>query len=86
MSLSKRSISKVLDLIENEIGQLDVFIPRDSNELDILLRCREELKVEAGSLDETATESFADAAWGIGNAPHSPRQMRATSQYACDVI
>jgi hypothetical protein len=86
MSLSKRSISKMLGLVENEIDRLDVFIPRDSSELDILLHCREELKVAADSMDETATESVANTAWDISDAAHNARYMRATSQYACDVI
>ena len=86
MTLSKRSISKILGLIENEIDQLDVFIPRDSGELDVLMRCREDLKVEASSIDEAASESSANTMWSSSNAPHHGRDVRALSEFGCDVI
>jgi hypothetical protein len=81
MTLSKRSISKVLDLIENKIGQLDVFIPHDTDELDALLRCREELKVEATHMQETAAGNIANMVWSEGNATD-----HAQSDFSCDVI
>ncbi len=47
MVLSQRSIAIVLALIEDRIGQFDPLIPQDSDDLDILMRCREEMRVTA---------------------------------------
>lgn len=47
MALSRCSIRLVLDLIEDRINQLDPLVPRDTDDLQDLLRCREEMKVTA---------------------------------------
>ena len=72
MVLSQRSIDIVLGLIEDRIGQLDPLIPQDTDDLDTLMHCREEMRV-------TATEVLAAA---------TPRRSRAqhTSSVSLDVI
>jgi len=56
MILSKRSIVLVLGLIEDRIGQLDPLIPRDGDDLEALMRCREEMKVTAHDIQEPIIE------------------------------
>jgi hypothetical protein len=51
MSLSKRSVEMLLDLVEIKISYMDVADREDARDLQVLERAREELR----SLTETAT-------------------------------
>ena len=64
MVLSQRSIDIVLGLIEDRIGQLDPLIPQDTDDLDTLMHCREEMRV-------TAIEALAATAPRRGRAKHN---------------
>jgi len=44
MSLSKRSIEMLLDLVEIKLSYIDVSDREDAREVHILERCREELR------------------------------------------
>ena len=86
MILSKRSLTLVLDLIEDRIKQFDPLHPRDADDLEMLLRCREEMKVTAGEAPlETDLQSLAFsqlAARGDQHQLHPP----AMSALNLDVI
>ena len=70
MVLSKCSVALVLDLIEDRINQLDALLPSDADDLQILLRCREELKVTALTADLSDRGAPTKTAW------HSDRMAR----------
>ena len=44
MSLSKRSIEMLLDLVEIKLSYMDISDREDARDLQILERCREELR------------------------------------------
>jgi hypothetical protein len=48
MSLSKRSVEMLLDLVEIKISYMDVADREDARDLVVLERCREELKSLTG--------------------------------------
>jgi len=61
MILSTHSFTLVLDLIEDRINQLDPLLPQNAHDLDVLIRCREEMKVTAiaaGRVNEEAGAYF----------------------------
>jgi len=55
MTLSQRTIAMVLALIEDRISQFDPFIPQDTDDLDMLMRCKEEMSVIAMQSERTST-------------------------------
>ena len=68
MSLSKRTIEMLLDLVEIKISYMDVADRDDARDLHVLERCRAELK--ALDRGEPATiMAFA----GAGRRPGRPR-------------
>jgi len=61
MSLSKRSIEMLLDLVEIKISSMDVADREDARHLQMLERCRAELKaVDSG--ESVSLVSFASPA------------------------
>jgi len=75
MMPSKRSLALVLELIEERIKQLDPLLPQDGDDLERLLRCREEMKLTAGA--EHACSSEPSFAAGPSAAQGGGRQSRA---------
>ena len=51
MQTIQSSFASLLELIERKIGQMDAFDPRDAEDLDTLLHCRERVKVAARIAD-----------------------------------
>ena len=54
MTLSKRSIEMLVDLIEIKISDMDVADREDARDLQLLERAREELRALTGSAMSTA--------------------------------
>ena len=68
MSLSKRTVEMLLDLVEIKISYMDIADREDARDLQLLERCRAELK----SLD--CAESVAIASFaGPARRPGRPR-------------
>ena len=57
MSLSKRSVEMLLDLVEIKISYMDVADREDARDLVVLERCREELKGLTSSAPSAAVSS-----------------------------
>jgi len=76
MALSKRSIALALGLIEDRITQLDPLVPQDADDLENLLRCREEMKVTG-----EAVQAFADER-SVKTGRHGRKGARRQS-HAC---
>lgn len=61
----------LLELVEERIQQMDVFNRRNAHDLDILLHCREKLKLAArtSALDDRATyvATIETSAHALGN-------------------
>jgi len=68
MSLSKRSIEMLLDLVEIKISSMDIADRDDARHLQMLERCRAELKA-LDSGEPAALVSFASP----GRRPGRPR-------------
>jgi len=61
MSLSKRTVEMLLDLVEIKLSYMDISDREDAKDLQVLERCKEELSaLERSSVDNVA--SFARAA------------------------
>ena len=86
MVLSKCSVALVLDLIEDRINQLDPLVPRDARDLQDLLRCREEMKVTALTVEATDRGRQIESAWHSSQAAGHQTQARPTSGVGLDVI
>jgi hypothetical protein len=69
MSLSKRSIEMLLDLVEIKISYMDVSDREDARDLQLLERCRQELV----ALDRGAAEAILPFA----RNPRRPSRPRA---------
>ena len=69
MSLSKRSIEMLLDLVEIKLSYMDISDREDARDLQVLERCREELR----ALDRPAHAAAASASIGerrrVGRPP-----------------
>lgn len=68
MSLSRRSIEILLDLVEIKISYMDVADRDDARDMQLLERCRAELK----ALERSDTVSLMPFA-GPGRRPGRPR-------------
>jgi len=55
MSLSKRTVEMLLDLVEIKISYMDVADREDARDLEVLERAREELRSLSGSAAALAT-------------------------------
>ena len=55
MSLSKRSVEMLLDLVEIKISYMDVADREDARDLQVLERAREELRSLTAAIAGTAT-------------------------------
>jgi hypothetical protein len=62
MSLSKRSIEMLLDLVEIKISSMDVADREDARHLQMLERCRAELKAVDSGETAAAMVTFANPA------------------------
>jgi hypothetical protein len=62
MSLSKRSIEMLLDLVEIKISSMDVADREDARHLQMLERCRAELKAVDNGEAAAAMATFASPA------------------------
>ncbi|HYC13707.1 MAG TPA: hypothetical protein VEC75_05635 [Stellaceae bacterium] len=58
MSLSKRSVEMLLDLVEIKISYMDVADREDARDLVVLERAREELRAITGSARALVQEAF----------------------------
>lgn len=58
MSLSRRSVQTLLDLVENKLSCLEVYDREDARELAVLEQARRELAASAG-IDPRKLPSFA---------------------------
>jgi hypothetical protein len=73
MSLSKRTVEMLLDLVEIKLSYMDISDREDAKDLQVLERCKEELSaLERNSVDNVA--SFARAAL---RRPTRPRAVMA---------
>ena len=70
MKIQKTPHALLLELVEERIGQMDAFNRRDAQDLDVLLRCREKLKLAArgAGLDDHATyvATIETSAYALG--------------------
>jgi hypothetical protein len=71
MSLTKRSIELLLDLVEIKISYMDISDREDARDLQLLERCRAELK----ALDRGETATVV----AIAAAPRRPTSPRTTT-------
>ena len=55
MSLSKRSIEMLLDLVEIKLSYMDISDREDARDMQILERCREELRALDTGADRIVT-------------------------------
>jgi hypothetical protein len=62
MSLSRRSVEMLLDLVEIKISYMDVADREDARDLVVLERCREELRSLTGASAASASASASAAA------------------------
>src|ERR1700732_2657173 len=69
MSLSKRSIEMLLDLVEIKISSMDVADREDARHLQMLERCRAELKAVDSGQAAAAMATFASPARRPGPPP-----------------
>jgi hypothetical protein len=60
MSLSRRSIEMLLDLVEIKISYMDVADREDARDLVVLERCREELRSLTGFAGTPAASATLD--------------------------
>lgn len=86
MRLSKSSITLALDLIEDRISQLDAFVPRDADDLQRFLRCREEFKVAAHATGSPDGRTNTDFAWHRAKPARRKTAPRRVPAAALDVI
>jgi hypothetical protein len=70
MSLSKQTIAMLLDLVEIKISYMDVADREDARDLQVLERCRAELKALVGG-EPTALVAFP------ATTPRRPGRPRA---------
>jgi len=78
--LSSYSLGLVLDLIEDRINQLDPLTPQDEQDLEALIRCREEMKVTARVVSES------DEEYGGASLRDMTRRETAAMSPSLDVI
>jgi hypothetical protein len=71
MSLSKRSIEMLLDLVEIKISYMDVSDREDARDLQLLERCRAELR----ALDRGGAEAILPFARGARRPSRSRAAM-----------
>ncbi|HYM04067.1 MAG TPA: hypothetical protein VET85_14035 [Stellaceae bacterium] len=69
MSLSKRTVEMLLDLVEIKISYMDVADREDARDLQVLERCRAELR----ALDCTETATIVTLATTTTRRPGRPR-------------
>ncbi|HTS93221.1 MAG TPA: hypothetical protein VMG55_14525 [Stellaceae bacterium] len=81
MILSSYSLGLVLDLIEDRINQLDPLTPQDEQDLEALIRCREEMKVTARVVSESD-----DGEYGGASLRDMARHETAAMSPSLDVI
>ena len=62
MSLSKQTVAMLLDLVEIKISYMDIADREDARNLQVLQRCRAELKALECSAEAEPTESMPFAA------------------------
>ena len=72
MSLSKRTIEMLLDLVEIKLSYMDISDREDARDLQVLERCREELNAVERGVDNVA--SFARS---LRHPPGRPRMATA---------
>ena len=73
MILSKRSLTLVLDLIEDRIHQLDPLVPQNARDPEVLIRCREEIKVTAIAARLVNAEAEVKMNWQGRAEAYHPR-------------
>jgi hypothetical protein len=73
MSLSKRSIEMLLDLVEIKLSYMDISDREDARDLQVLERCREELNAVERGVDNNVA-SFARS---LRHPPGRPRMATA---------
>jgi hypothetical protein len=86
MMPSKRSLALVLELIEDRIKQLDPLLPQDGDDLERLLRCREEMKLTAGVALTCSSEPSFAAGQGMAQGGGRPLRARTAAGLSLDVI
>ncbi|HTC18578.1 MAG: hypothetical protein ABSC26_09510 [Stellaceae bacterium] len=69
MSLSKRSVEMLLDLVEIKLSYMDISDREDARDLQVLERCKEELSSLERGVDNVA--SFARAAMRRAGRPRA---------------
>ncbi len=69
MSLSKRTVEMLLDLVEIKISYMDVSDREDARDLQVLERCRAELK----ALDHSDSATIMSFAGAPARRPGRPR-------------
>ena len=69
MSLSKRTVEMLLDLVEIKISYMDVADREDARDLQLLERCRAELR----ALDRREAADVVPFAARAGRRPGRPR-------------
>ena len=72
MQTIQSSFASLLELIERKIGQMDAFDPRDAEDLDTLLHCRERVKIAARIADTNDGDSYIEVlqagAYALGDS------------------
>jgi hypothetical protein len=72
MSLSKRTIEMLLDLVEIKISYMDIADREDARDLQALERCRSELRA-LDRREAADVVAFASATAGSSRRPGRPR-------------
>ena len=70
MTLSKRTLETLIDLVEIKLSCVEIYDRDDARELSALEQCRNELLALAGRTDPAAVVSFPKRSRGRPRAAH----------------